>query len=693
MRPSLRSEAPPLSMLVIIGILILAPHVPHAGLHLDDHGFHWHLSRADFAAAWRNALAYIPGRNLYILYYWAFYKALGPFPERLHLLGMALDILNGCLAYVLLRRAAAGRAAALLCAGLFLVWPNHAETHFWTASVGMNLLSTTFILLTFLTAGDARIAPGLRFALAVTLFGLALFDYDQAFFMWIPLAFYLGSLAEKPPAGWRLGLAGACALLSCGHFLIRTFSPHVSGSPVVRPGAVALRAAQSLAVSAVPMTKLPVWEALQSFSGGPVPTVALTLALTGGWLFLIHGLWSAEDAEPSPRLAVLGGLWFAAAYLPNYFWYISPRHNYLPSLGFIMASFYLASRLVSRIPFLRPALAGLAFLIFGLSSAATLAEGYGWASAAALHSQFAGEAPRLLPDPPDNIFLVGAPRTFLRAPAFSLTDEHLFLYAYATGHLPAAGDIMLTPTRTGAFYRNQPEVYGPDSLHWRSYRGMRVLTRSVAEGGFLRLKGLRVEPPGLPQARIGLCEEPACRDGELDSRQGAVPDGLGTGVAGRDSVGLDARVWLVKALALPPANKPAVFQASNGVSLIAASGRRGDGWFDLDLHWLADRRPAADFASVVRLYDGAGRPAFEPVHPVLPGLVRRLGRFPAALWPAYNDLKPASGWKAGSVVAERYRLATTKPLPAGPLELRLTLFEKTQTGPWKRLGEFKAGKL
>ncbi|MFA6316449.1 MAG: hypothetical protein WC943_03450 [Elusimicrobiota bacterium] len=658
----------PAALLVVAGLLTLAPHAPWAGLHLDDHGFHWHLSRADWKAAWGNALQYTPGRNLYILYYWAFYKLLGPEPLRLHLLGLGLDILNSLLAYALLRRIVPGRATALLVSGLFLVWPNHGETHFWTAAVGMNLLSTTFILLAFLAAGTRRLSEPGRLGLALVFFALALFDYDQAFFMWVPLLYHLSSLDEKPSKAGRTALAAACLTLCFAHFLIRLLAPYPGGSPTIRPGAFVLRIAESLVVSAVPMTKLPLWDSLQSYAGGPVPTIILILALAACWLALSARLWSSDDSTPRSRLAVLGVLWFGAAYLPNYFWYISPRHNYLPSLGFIMAAVYAASLLLSRAPRLAPGLAGLAFLLFGLSASATLAEGWGWKKAAGLHDSYVWDSRRLLPDKPDNIFLVAAPRTLLRAPAFSLTDEHLALYAYGTGHLPQVGDIMLTPTRAGSFYRNQPELYGPNTLYWRSYKGMNVLVRPVGGGSFVRIADLSVRPPGLPAETIRFCSGRPC--------------------AGRAE--LEAKVWLLSARVLLPSKEPAVFQAPNGVSLLAASARRGDGWLDLELQWRADQRPAADFASVARLYDAAGSLVFEPVYDTLPELKRRLGTFPRALWPTYNDLKPASGWKTGTAMSETFRLALPRPLPPGPLELRLAMFEKTEPGPWRKLGEFKA---
>ncbi|MBI5883900.1 MAG: hypothetical protein HZB91_12445, partial [Elusimicrobia bacterium] len=388
------------------------------------------------------------------------------------------------------------------------------------------------------------------------------------------------------------------------------------------------------------------------------------------WLGLGVRLWTDSDAVPMDRLAVLGALWFAAAYLPNYFWYISPRHNYLPSLGALMIAFYLTSRLLARWRALRPAAAAAAFLLFGLSASATLAEGQGWKRASGLHSRFMAEAPALLPDGPDGIFLAGMPRTVLRAPAFSLTDEHLYLYAYATGRLLRAGDVTITPARFGVFYRNQPSVYGPANLYWHPYKGLAVLSGGAGGSGeFTRPQRLRIEPPDLPAEDITLCGLAVCR-GAL-----AIP----------------ARVWLLSAkLRGAAAPKAPLFEAANGVSLAALSAARDPRWVEVEFVWKADRRPAADFATVIRLHDAAGALIFEPVYRSLtePGL--RSDKGLAVLWPAFNDLLPASTWKAGSAVAERFRLTLPKPLPAGPLEARLTLFEKVEGGPWKNLGEFKA---
>lgn len=643
--------------LIGLGLLLLGPHAPGAGLHLDDHGFHQSLAGADWPAVKERFLRYVPGRNLYILYYWGFYEALGPSVERLHWLGVGLDCLNAVLAYALLLQLGSGIGTGLLAGGLFLVFPNHAETHFWTSAIGMNLLSTTFLLSAFLAAGAGAWPESRRLAAALTLFALALFDYDQVFAMWVPLLVYAARLAPGAGLSRRGGaiFAAVCGSLNLLHLLLRRYSPvSEGGRPVIRPGFVWERFLESLNASLIPMRKLPILDSLQSWAGGPAPTVALVLVLSGAWIVWVARAWKGEPPARAARWAAFGALWFLAAYTPTYFWFISPRHNYLPSFGLVLA--LAAGAHAARKA--GPALAAAAFLGFGLSGAATLAEGYGWKRSAQLQERFTQEAVRLLGPGADNIYLLGAPRTLRRAPAFYQTGEHLSHYGYATGRFPPEGDTSLSPGRTGAFYANRPELSGENSFRRRPYAGMNVLVHE-AGGGFSCASELSLTPAGLPPFRAKPGGGPSCN---------AVPE-------------IEVPVWLVSSkIERAPGRR--VGAPTERPILHSAWAEAGDGWLEVDLEW-AVGRSESDFASMLRIYDGEGRLVFEPLYGTKTGKERPI----RALWPAFNELDPPSGWKSGTLVRERHRLRVPAPLPPGRWELRAELFAPNGDGVWKPVAE------
>ena len=368
-------EGRPALFLILTGLLVFGAHAPKAGLHLDDHAFHRTLSGADWPEIRERTLKYVPGRNLYILYYAGLYRILGPEPSRLHLFGVGLDILNALLAASLLVRLGGSLGWSLLFAGLFLVYPNHGETHFWTAAVGMNLLSTTFLLAACRLAAAQSLNAVVRWAACLGLLALAVFDYDQSVLMWLPIAVYAVWLCPDSglPRAWALSFAGAGIVLDAAHAFLRAYSPHSEGGrPVVRLGQVGQRAWEALLSSAVPLRKFPIWESLQSWAGGPEATTAMVLALAGTWAWLSRRLGVPEAHEPKSegpglgRIAAFGLLWMLCAYAPNFFWYLSPRHNYLPSFGFLLALTAVALTLSRELGLaVRRGLAAAVFLVFG----------------------------------------------------------------------------------------------------------------------------------------------------------------------------------------------------------------------------------------------------------------------------------------------------------------------------------------
>ncbi|MBI5631773.1 MAG: hypothetical protein HY921_12920 [Elusimicrobia bacterium] len=653
---------PSLAFLALAGGLIFGPHAPQAGLHLDDHAFHATLSKPRWSQMRREFLDYVPGRNLYILYYAALYKILGPDPARLHLFGLFLDLLNVGLVYALLGQMGLAESQRLLASGLFLVYPNHGETHFWTSAIAMNLLSTTFILLSFLAAGIASLRPAARWGLALAFYALAAFDYDQAFFMWIPLLFFLRRLAPEPrPSHEALAGIAVFGLAVDGiHCLLRLLAPVSNGGrPMIRFGNMPGSFLHSLLDSFVPMRKLPAWEALHSWAGGPGPTAALLAVLSAAWIWKMAQLRGSEEAPAAPWTVLsFGACWFFCAYLPNYFWYISARHNYLPSLGLVLCLAAGAQRWLASAG-LRPrrAAAGAAFLFFGLSGGTALAEGYGWSLSAQLQQRFAQKALELLGGKADSLFLLGAPLSIARAPAFRQPREHVYAFAESGGALPRAGDIMMGPTRRGAFHGNQVELFGKEYFSWTPYRDMQVMLYN--NGDFACAGGLKLEIPGGKIETVALNAPTSCR---AEAR-------------------LSPKAWLMDSRFVPGQGAlPPLWTAANGASLLALRGRLAGEWLELEMLWKAEKKIAADFATVVTLRRNDGSIVFEPVYAA--------ERQYSALWPCYDDLIPPASWPEGAVVRETFRLKRTPALTAGALGAELSLFERRDKDPWAKLGTY-----
>lgn len=647
----------PAVVLLAAGLFVLQ-HAPFAGLHLDDHAFHRSLSAASREELRREFLFYVPGRNLYILYYAALYRILGSDPLRLHLFGVALDLLNVLLAYAFLRRLSAPRSWALAAAGLFLVWPNHNETHFWTSAIAMNLLSTTFLLLAFLAAGIGRLPPAARLALSGAAFVLALFDYDQAFFMWVPILFYAGWLAPAPRPSKAL-LSGAAAgflSLNLAHVLLRAYAPHSHGGrPVIRLGQLPVSFVNSFYESLVPLRKLPLWDSLDSVAGGPWATLASLALLAGCWSGAVAWLRrrEREGNEALPRavgLAALGALWFVCAYAPNYFWYISPRHNYLPSLGMLMVlvPFLLVSPARGRL------LAPLGGTVFFLGSASILAEGAGWRRAADLHEAFRSRAPSLAPAPAA-LFLAGAPLDLDRAPAFRHPHEHLYLFSQAAGGLPRSGSRDFCAGRSGVFHGSEIDLFGRGSLYYEPYASMTLL--SLRGDKLERAGSLALSLPGGERRSVDLGGWPG-------------------------QAALEAPVWLA-ASARERARGEPIWTAPNGAALLSAKASEPEPRvLAVELLWRAPRAPRADFAAVLTLTDPAGRVVFDPAY----AIESNGARGHRLLCPAFNDLDPPGRRPQDSATRESYRMTLPSPLPPGPLTLRLALFEARPTA-WAPAGE------
>jgi hypothetical protein len=628
--------------------LIFGAHGLDAGLHQDDFGFH-RVLRGPFSEAWPLMRDYVPGRNLHVLYSWLLYHVLGSSPRRMHAAGLALDAACALLTYALLRQRRHASAWALIGAGLFLVMPNRGETHYWTTAIAMNLTSTALLLLAFLAAGSPW-RPSRRWPLALFLYALALFDYDQVFFLW-PLLVWHGASARPrdEPLVWPAGFAAACAALNCAHLALRLFWPRAKGGrPVPTFGLFWGNVGHEWGSVLVPLHKLPAWPSLATTLGGPAVTAAALAVLAAAWLYT--ALRQPRDGDPSPREPLFAAAWILLAYLPNDFWYQSPRHNMLPCVGVALALAWAAPRLAERPRWGRLA-AALAWLAFGVGAAQGLADGFGWAAGARLFETFRAEAPLLAPSA-RALFVLGAPTSAARGPAFEHPQEASFLYAQDRDAIPA-GSLNVVPTRTGFFYDSETEIWGRDLWRFEPYPGSSILAFSPPDR-FEKAGALDLRPPVGQPVHVTL--------------------GAGTAVP------IDVPLWLVGSRAVPRARNT-LAETAPGLGIVSASMDRNEDNGRLRLTWRADA-PRPDFAWTFVLLAADGSALFEPVYRLKIG--SRLQ--PPMLWPVLDDLRPSSHWSATADAEQTVLFRMPGGLAQKPARLRVTIFERRDGESWPRAG-------
>lgn len=637
------------AILVGAGLLFFGLHATRAGLHLDDHGFYRSFSHYDWAQLWAGAIHYVPGRNLYIPLFFALHKVCGGSAAAMHLFGLFLDLLNPLLVMALARRLGASRGAALAAAGLFLVYPNHGETHWWTSSIMMNLFTTTLTLGAFLAAGRTSLPRAPRLALAALLYTVALFDYDQVFLLWIPLLAY----ARWTDPGLKLrrlaAAAGGFLILDAAHFAARMLSPYSSGGrPVPRTDVILLSMKHAVTQTLVPVR---CWPLLPDFPGGWPAAILLAGAAAAAWVLLCAQSWNDDEKDRAElHLALFGGAWWLLAYAPNFLWYISPRHNYLPSVGTALVATALASRL-SRSRRARPILAMAGAAFFSVCGLYAWSDGSAWAASTALHARFAAEARPALPAGADKIYLLGAPKKLRTAPAFFQPQEHVYILSRETGTPPTSGDNAAAVNRLGLFSGTQVDLFGAEASP--SFTGLASTTLFTlrGDGRFERVCGLSLATPGLAPR-------------ELILGKGDCPGRLV----------MEAPVALIES---HPARSRAPIP--DNPTLISASLTAGpDETFDLTLTWLAGKSPAADFAAYPVLLGASGRDIFRAVY----AASEQEHKIP---WPLFNDTLPPSRWSPGQTIIERYRLRRPQPWAEPPTRLRLAPFERKENLPWEAL--------
>jgi hypothetical protein len=333
--------------------------VARLGYYADDAGWLASLPHLDsFGQVWTTMRNYMPGRNLHPFWHYLTYRLVGD-PAGglplLHLLQSALDGLVVAAFYLLLRSSGLPASAVWLASGWFAFWPIHGETHFWLESLPMNLLSTLLVLV--FASTSLAFARGRRvwwlWPLEALAFVGALFTYDQVFLV---LLLLLGLRVVAAPPRWialpYLAAAGFCAWLRLSR----------GGGPLP-PGRQALL--ERIFGNARHTFRSNFGEAAKNhvaplLANATVGDWILAAALAAGFgLFAWRLLRQPQPAFRAWPPFVLAAAFWAAAYAPVWLWYISPRHQYLPSVGLFAALAVLLGR-VRHPAALLPLAAGVA---------------------------------------------------------------------------------------------------------------------------------------------------------------------------------------------------------------------------------------------------------------------------------------------------------------------------------------------
>jgi hypothetical protein len=346
-------------------VAVFATGAGKLGFYSDDAGFLSTLGGKGADQTVRSALNYVPGRELHVIWQQLIFVVGGHSPSdlgTLHLIQSCLDGLAVALFYLLLRKLRIAAFWAVVGAATLAFYPNHGETHFWLSSAPMNVISTLlFIAFAYTTAvGFERTGisgqrePSWLLGLGFLFFGLALFTYDQTFFVLVFVLLLRAGQLIKRRVPVDLPLVGAGVGYVAVILIYAILKRHPQSGPTLTHFDVAH-----------------VWSNLQ-----------LSIATTFGWLFryqldFLRGTASAHDraigrivavgfvvicaltlarellaaSSNSPRrkplvpsgvwrsvaLGVVGVACFFLAYLPVYLWFISARHNFLPTAGLALA--------------------------------------------------------------------------------------------------------------------------------------------------------------------------------------------------------------------------------------------------------------------------------------------------------------------------------------------------------------------
>lgn len=631
-----------------VALLAAAPFMltaPFAGLHLDDYSFLAMLQGASPGAVWTEFIRYVPGRNMHILFFDALLRATGGSAPAMHLVGVAFDALNAALYFILVRRLTGLRSVALAAAAAFLIAANHGETHFWVNNIPQIQVPAALLLAAFLLASKPG---GLIPALAV--YSVALFTYDQAFLLW-PLLLALAWSKDPRPRRRRYGAAAAAmALLNAGHLAARYLAPYSSGGrPLIRAGDFFARCAQ--AVYSVLLALFPWPTSSHAHWAWSVPIVLLAVG-AGIWL---AGAVRDDARREAPVLdawtkgrawkacAAAGLAWTALSYGPNLFWYMSPRHHLIPSVGWCLALASAGAYAAARIPGAARWLRGLGVVVFALSAVSGAHEGTQWMDSGRLQDAFAA-AVRRVPPPVETLFVLGAPRRLRRAPAFDLPHDVIFAAGRALGRPPLKiGDYEVTPTARGVVYFNDLTLMPASNFQWVPAADANVLLYDQAARRFECVGTLDLDLPDGSARALALRGAASCPE----------------------RVRMSADAFLASSSPGPRPRGARSLPPVAGLRLVSAEASALGGSTLLKLGWEVDTPPEGPLAFVVRVKNASGETVLDGVFPA-----RGTKRPYPVIWPLVDDSPFLPSLARGRGLAQAFLIRRAPRLePGAVLEL------------------------
>jgi hypothetical protein len=349
-------------------LLVFGSRAQTLGFYSDDAGFLVSLPRADLEQTLRLAAAYVPGRNLHIVWQQLLFILAGSSPTdlgKLHYAQAGLDTLAVGLFYLLSRQIGLPPVWSFVASVLFAFFPNHDETHFWLSSAPMNVLSTIFVLGYAIIAirimrrrATGNRSPFGRSLAEFVLFVFALFTYDQTVLvLLLILGVRFGTLLHARAyarAGTLALLYGACFLFyiflkinpSSGPTLTNVSLSHIKEMIQTSVSVIAGQSFRSV-----------ITDALQTSTRtdqlvAALVSIGFLAASAVGVLRVVIRRYPVDSSTPLgavyrsgdmrivrgrpmryAMVSLVAAAFIFLAYAPNYIWFISPRHNFLPSVG------------------------------------------------------------------------------------------------------------------------------------------------------------------------------------------------------------------------------------------------------------------------------------------------------------------------------------------------------------------------
>lgn len=634
--------------------------VPFCGLYLDDYSFLLMLEGIEPRNLWNEFIHYVPGRNLHIPFFHGLIVLTSRSVFAMHLIGLAFDALNAALLFLLVRRLTGLRSVAFASAAIFSVAPNHGETHFWITLIPQCQIPATLTLASFLLAAQGGLLA------ACAMYAAALFTYDQVFFLWPLLLAVTWSQDASPKRSRYAATAAGLLALNLAHIALRYLSPYASGGrPLIRVEDFFHRCRN--AVVAVGKGILPWPTSSHAHWAWSLPVIVLSLAAA---VWLSHAvraqarkeadeLSSWTDGSGWLFAAASGAAWTILAYFPNLFWYLSPRHNLLPSIGWSLSLASMGAYAASRSRRAAAAMPWLACLFFSAATVSDFHEGTQWVDSRHLRDSFLSAVQRLAA-PVDSVFLVGAPRYLRRAPAFNLPHDVVMAAGRALRRtLNENGDYELSPTRHGVVYRNDLSIAPAEVFRWMPASEANLLFFDAEKRAFICVSALNVGSPDGLESRLSLHANKDCAlvlTMTADSHLAASSPG-------------------------PTTRARADAPHAGGLALLNAAAAVMGETTSLKLEWRVETPPQAPLAFIPRINDAAGSILLDSVFP------SHGGKRPyPMIWPLVDDLAFGLHLRIGQTLRQTFLLRRASKALAPGAVLELDAFEIAPAGNAVPLG-------